>query len=132
MSQEMYNPLNDPIYMSLNMKHFFKQLLEKELQKLEEEESLCTSPLTFEENQSQPDPIDQGTTENLHQLHHVFHEHEKSLFRQVENALRRLASGSYGYCIISGDPIGVSRLIAAPYTSYCLACLNKQEIQQKK
>ncbi len=121
-----YHPLNDSAYMSPQMKQFFQGLLYNELQKLVEEEHLCASA-TFENINQQPDIIDQGSTENLRLNHHVFHEHEKRLCRQVELALRRLACGNYGYCIVTGEPIGVSRLIAAPYTAYSLDAQEDQE-----
>ena len=121
-----YHPLNDPVYMSPQMKQFFKNLIYKELESLIEEEKMCSS-ITFENIHQQPDAIDQGTTENLRLNHHAFHEHEKRLCRQIELALRRLACGNYGYCIITGEPIGVHRLIAAPYTAYCLDAQEQQE-----
>jgi len=124
-----YNPLNDSVYMSPQMKHFFQKLLYDELQQLTEEEQSCSS-IAFEDVHQHPDVIDQGTTENLRINHHAFHEHEKFLCRQVELALRRLACGNYGYCIITGEPIGVSRLLAAPYTAYCLDAQEAQEREQ--
>jgi len=126
--ESSYHLLNDSVYMSPQMKQFFQKLLYDELQQLIEEEHYCASA-TFEDIHHQPDLIDQGTTENLRLNHHAFHEHEKRLCRQVELALRRLACGNYGYCIITGEPIGVSRLIAAPYTAYCL---DTQEAQERR
>ncbi len=114
--------------MSPQMKQFFRDLLHDELEKYIEEELACAS-ITFKDIHQQPDFIDQGTTEKLRLNHRAFHEHEKRLCRQVELALKRLACGNYGYCIVTGEPIGVNRLIATPYTAYCL---DAHEIQEKK
>jgi DnaK suppressor protein len=42
--------------------------------------------------------------------------------RQVESALRRLASGRYESCAVCGDDIEPERLAAVPYTDRCRAC----------
>ena len=127
MAQQEYNPLNDHVYMSSQMKLFFKKKLQEELERLNREDSFYPFPADFEEHQPQADPIDQSTIENLCQTHRAFYEHEKLLSRQIELALRRLASGNYGYCVITGEPIGVQRLMAAPYTPYCLDAQKNQE-----
>ena len=127
MAQKKYNPLNDPIYMSPLMKQFFKNKLYKELETLNIGESFYTTPIDFDNCQPQADPVDQSTIENLCQTRRAFYEHEKLLSRQIELALRRLASGNYGYCVVTGEPIGVDRLMAAPYTPYCLDAQETQE-----
>lgn len=129
LNSQTYNPLNDSVYMSPQMKEFFQKLLHSELQKYLEEDQACAS-LTFENINQEPDLVDQGTTENLRFNHQVFHEHEKQLCRQVELALQRLACGNYGYCVVTGEPIGVNRLIAAPYTAYSLDAQEEQEQQR--
>lgn len=121
-----YDPLNDKVYMSPKMKEFFQQLLYQELQKYIDENHLCAT-MSVEDDYHEPDLIDQGTKESLRFNTHVFHEHEKQLYRQVELALKRLACGNYGYCIVTGEPIGVNRLIAAPYTAYCLDAQEEKE-----
>lgn len=124
--ERLYNPLRDPTYMSNQMKKFFQNLLLDELQQLLDEDYACSS-VDFEDIHHQADPIDQGTTENLRSIHHAFHEHEKLLSHQVKHALQRLACGTYGYCIVTGKPIGVERLLVAPHTAYCLDAQEEQE-----
>jgi DnaK suppressor protein len=45
---------------------------------------------------------------------------ESRTLEQVEDALRRVADGTYGKCIICGCPIEPARLAAIPWTPYCL------------
>lgn len=127
MAPKDYNPLNDSLYMSPQMKEFFKKKLQEEQERLNQTESSYAASSDFDNSHPQADPIDQSTIENLYQTHRAFYTHEKLLSRQIERALQRLASGNYGYCIITGDPIGVERLMAAPYTSYCLDAQEDQE-----
>jgi DnaK suppressor protein len=126
MAQKNYSPLNDAVYMSQQMKEFFKKKLEEDLERLYQTVSFYAST-DLDTGHSQADSIDQSTIEHLSQTHRAFYAHENLLSRQIRRALQRLASGSYGYCIISGDPIGVERLIAAPYTAYCLDVQQDQE-----
>ncbi|HTB14543.1 MAG TPA: TraR/DksA C4-type zinc finger protein [Bryobacteraceae bacterium] len=39
---------------------------------------------------------------------------------QVEDALKRVAAGTYGKCVVCGRPISAARLEAIPWTPYCL------------
>ncbi|WP_299126180.1 TraR/DksA C4-type zinc finger protein [uncultured Alcanivorax sp.] len=44
---------------------------------------------------------------------------QEALLGKIRGALRRLENGDYGYCKISGEPIGLPRLLARPTTEYC-------------
>jgi RNA polymerase-binding transcription factor DksA len=48
--------------------------------------------------------------------------HLSGLLAQVEAALERVASGTYGVCDQCGQPIAPERLEALPYATTCLAC----------
>jgi RNA polymerase-binding transcription factor len=39
---------------------------------------------------------------------------------QVRDALRRIESGTFGRCVVDGEPIDARRLEAMPWTPYCL------------
>lgn len=45
---------------------------------------------------------------------------ESQTLEQVEDALKRVADGTYGKCIVCGRPIPPARLQAIPWTPYCL------------
>jgi DnaK suppressor protein len=114
-----YNPLNDSNYMSQNMKQYFQNKLYNELEILLEEER--TLSLSLRENtKREADFVDQSSMEEIRFKCHAYQEHEIHLRHDVESALQRLADGTYGYCVETGKPIGVQRLIAAPYAMYCL------------
>ncbi len=42
--------------------------------------------------------------------------------RQIREALRRIAEGSYGVCAKCGEPINPKRLKALPTATRCIAC----------
>jgi RNA polymerase-binding transcription factor DksA len=41
---------------------------------------------------------------------------------QIDEALARIQSGSYGRCLSCGGPMGLQRLRALPEARYCMAC----------
>jgi RNA polymerase-binding transcription factor len=52
---------------------------------------------------------------------------ESQILEQVEDALKRVADGTYGKCIICGRPISPERLEAIPWTPYCLEDQKKSD-----
>jgi DnaK suppressor protein len=47
-----------------------------------------------------------------------FADRDRARLREVEDALRRMAAGSYGVSVISGEPIAFNRLLAVPWARY--------------
>lgn len=47
---------------------------------------------------------------------------ERRRLVEVEDALARLAEGTYGQCLRCGGPIAVERLYALPWTAFCIDC----------
>src|SRR5262245_11326787 len=44
---------------------------------------------------------------------------DATILQQVQAALRRIEAGTYGRCIVDGEPIDPKRLDAVPWTPYC-------------
>lgn len=40
----------------------------------------------------------------------------------IDNALKRIADGTYGICVSCGEPISTERLRAVPYATVCRTC----------
>ena len=51
----------------------------------------------------------------------------RDLLEQIEHALARIESGTYGVCESCGKPIGKARLQAFPRATLCVACKQRQE-----
>jgi len=45
---------------------------------------------------------------------------DRTLLQEVRDALRRIEGGTFGACAVDGEPIEEERLIAVPWTQYCL------------
>ncbi|MBU3022889.1 TraR/DksA C4-type zinc finger protein [Aestuariibacter sp. A3R04] len=44
---------------------------------------------------------------------------ERLLLRKIDKSLRRIADGTYGFCLETGEPIGIPRLLIRPVSEYC-------------
>ncbi|GLS27853.1 TraR/DksA C4-type zinc finger protein [Marinibactrum halimedae] len=57
-------------------------------------------------------------------------EREQKLLPKIKESLSRIRSGSYGYCLESGEPIGIQRLLARPTAEYCAEVKAVKEIKE--
>ena len=53
--------------------------------------------------------------------------HTQRLLTQVDEALARMDTGTYGICTNCGRPIAPARLIALPWAALCIDCQGKSE-----
>ncbi|QQD20191.1 TraR/DksA C4-type zinc finger protein [Spongiibacter nanhainus] len=56
---------------------------------------------------------------------------ESKLLRKIEASLKRIHTGDYGYCLESGEPIGIARLLIRPTAEYCAEIKNQMEEREK-
>ncbi len=105
-------------YMNERQVAFFKHLLrEREAQ--------------LKENTIIPDPSDRATVEEEHALELRTRDRERKLLKKVQEALKRLDKGEYGWCEETGDPIGIPRLLARPTATLSLEAQQRREMRQK-
>jgi len=55
----------------------------------------------------------------------------RKLINKIDQALKRLKDGTYGYCEDTGEPIGLKRLIARPVATLCIEAQEKHEKKEK-
>lgn len=56
---------------------------------------------------------------------------EQEVLYQIDDALKRMDEGTYGFCQQCSKPISLSRLKAVPYTSLCISCQRVKEQKSK-
>ena len=79
-----------------------------------------------------PDPADRASIEEENSLELRTRDRERKLLKKIEQALGRIASGDYGYCEESGDPIGLRRLLARPTATLSLEAQQRREKRQRQ
>jgi RNA polymerase-binding transcription factor len=83
------------------------------------------------EHELEPDPTDQATIEEEYALELRTRDRERKLLKKIEQALRRIDDGSYGYCEETGEPIGIPRLLARPTATLTIEAQARRELKQK-
>lgn len=68
----------------------------------------------------QPDAGDLARIEELKEEYFSLAETDSAILAQVRAALRRIDNGTYGRCVVDGEPIDQKRLESVPWTPYCL------------
>lgn len=83
------------------------------------------------EHDIEPDPTDQATIEEEYALELRARDRERKLLKKIEQALRRIDDGSYGYCEETGEAIGIPRLLARPTATLTIEAQARRELKQK-
>jgi len=79
-----------------------------------------------------PDPNDRATQESEFSLELRTRDRERKLIRKIEEAIKRIEDGSYGYCNETGEEIGVKRLEARPVATLCVEAQERRERREKQ
>jgi DnaK suppressor protein len=78
-----------------------------------------------------PDPADRATIEEEHALELRTRDRERKLLKKIQQSLRKIDDGDYGWCEETGDPIGVARLLARPTATLSLEAQQRRELKQR-
>jgi DnaK suppressor protein len=101
----------------LNMR---KSLLGAVRENVKEERDYLKAPATG-------DIYDLATTERERELSLLLGDRAREQLNEIDEALRRIEDGSYGYCEECGEKIGIGRLKAMPFTQLCVECKSRME-----
>lgn len=80
---------------------------------------------------NQPDQIDRASLESDKALELRTRDRARKLISKIDEALKRIEDGSYGYCEETGDPIGLDRLEARPVTTLSIEAQERHERMEK-
>ena len=111
----------------MNLDHFKQRLL-----KLERELSLrlgqtVATARTVPDDQSESGEIAQ--IDELKDEYFSLAESDAAILGAVRDALQRIDDGTYGRCVVDGEPIEEKRLESVPWTPYCLK--HQKEIEAR-
>jgi DnaK suppressor protein len=82
-------------------------------------------------NENLPDLGDQATAVTDQNFMLRLKEREQKLLKKIDEALDRIAQGTFGVCESCGGEIGFKRLKARPVTTLCIDCKTRQEEDEK-
>ena len=121
--------MSEKDYMNEAQRAFFKtrlQQLEKDLIKNEGETTEHLRETTLV-----PDPADRATIEEEHALELRTRDRERKLLKKVQQSIASIDTGEYGWCVETGEPIGLQRLMARPTATLSLEAQQRRELKQK-
>jgi DnaK suppressor protein len=79
-----------------------------------------------------PDPNDRATQESEFSLELRTRDRERRLIKKIDDSLKEIESGDYGFCESCGIEIGIRRLEARPTATLCIDCKTLDEIREKQ
>ncbi len=116
--------------MNARQLEFFKQkLLDWKAEILEESRETLTHLKAETENH--PDLADRASSETDRALELRTRDRQRKLISKIDEALRRIEDGSYGYCEETGEPISLARLSARPTATLSLEAQERHERRER-
>lgn len=116
--------------MSPRQLEYFRQKLLAWRQELLRESSETLQHLQ-EMSASEPDPGDRATLESERALELRTRDRERKLIAKIDEALRRIDGGTYGYCEDTQEPISLRRLEARPTATLSLEAQERHERKER-
>ena len=125
-----YVPDDNEAYMSEPQLDYFRRLL------LEWKKSiLASSADTLQQLQDgpmrEPDLNDRASSETDWGIELRTRDRQRKLIAKIDSALRRIEEREYGYCEVTGEPIGLGRLSARPIATMTVEAQQAHERREK-
>ena len=125
-----YRPTEDEEFMNERQLEYFKQKLLRWKEDILRESRETLSHLQSE-TENHPDLADRASSETDRALELRTRDRQRKLISKIDEALRRIEDGSYGYCEETGEPIGVARLEARPIATLSLEAQERHERRER-
>ncbi len=128
-----YTPKKSEPYMCPEHLAYFYQVLNAQRDEiLHDREAVLNDVRMAEKNESAGvgDEQDQAANEQELTMNLRMSERNTNLLQKINAALERIENGQYGYSVISGDEIGLQRLLARPLATMTVE--EQEEYEKKK
>jgi DnaK suppressor protein len=126
-----YIPKRGEQYMNKEQLDHFQQILNTWKRDLMEEVDRTVLHMK-DEAANFPDPNDRATQESEFSLELRTRDRERKLIRKIDEALKRIEDGTYGYCLETGEEIGIKRLEARPVATLSVEAQERRERREKQ
>jgi DnaK suppressor protein len=125
-----YVPGEAELYMSEAQLEYFRRLLMEWKKTI-----LSASAGTLQSLQDGPireaDLNDRASSETDWGIELRTRDRQRKLIAKIDAALRRIDEGEYGFCEVTGEPIGIGRLIARPVATMTVEAQQAHEKREK-
>lgn len=121
-----YRPSEKEPFMNDMQREYFRQKLLNWRGVLLRDSSQTLAHLQ-EESLQEPDIADRASLETDRSLELRTRDRERKLIAKIDEALRRIDEGTYGYCEETAEPISLRRLEARPIATLSLEAQERHE-----
>lgn len=125
-----YTPTEDETYMNEAQLDYFRRLLSEWKKSI-----LSAAAGTLQQLQEgpirEPDLNDRASSETDWGIELRTRDRQRKLIAKIDSAQRRIEDGEYGYCEVTGEPIGIGRLIARPIATMTVEAQEAHERREK-
>jgi DnaK suppressor protein len=125
-----YRPSDDEPFMNDMQKAYFKKKLEDWKADILRE-SKSTIALLQDESDKLPDANDRASSETDRSIELRARDRQRKLVKKIDQALKRIEDGSYGYCEHTEEPISLKRLDARPIATLSIEAQEAHERREK-
>ena len=125
-----YTPSDDEPFMNGRQREYFKNKLLKWKSDILKE-SRDTLDTLQDQSGKLPDMADRASSETDRSIELRARDRQRKLIGKIDEALRRIEDGSYGYCEETGEPISLKRLDARPIATLSIEAQERHERREK-
>jgi DnaK suppressor protein len=127
---EGYRPSDDEDFMNPMQRAYFRAKLQKWKDDIIKE-TMETLQVLHDDTIQHPDLADRATHETDRALELRARDRQRKLISKIDQALRRIDDGSYGYCADTGEPINLRRLDARPVATLSVEAQERHERRER-
>ena len=125
-----YRPTErEPFMNAMQLEYFRQKLLRWRAELLQESNE--TLQHLQEESLSEPDIADRASLETDRALELRTRDRERKLISKIDDALKRIEDGTYGYCEDTAEPISLRRLEARPIATLSIEAQERHERMER-
>ena len=125
-----YKLSEDEEFMNPKQMAYFKEKLLAWRSDIQRESAETVESLQ-EHNLNAPDLADRATSESNRSIELRARDRQRKLVSKINQALKRIDDGEYGYCEETGEPISLQRLDARPIATLSLEAQERHERREK-
>ncbi len=126
-----YTPNLKEKYMCEKHKVYFKKKLTDWKTEIVKSNNEALYNNSLDDNSTSADIVDQASSYTEKNVEMRAINRQIKLISKIDQALKKIKDGTYGYCEETGEPIGIKRLIARPIATLCIAAQEKHEKEEK-
>jgi DnaK suppressor protein len=124
-----YRPSQEEKFMNAKQREFFRVKLNDWKSEIYKESRETVENL--QDSNSPADISDRATQESEKALELRTRDRQRKLIGKIDAAISRIDNGTYGYCEVTGEPIGLARLEARPVTTLSIEAQEMHERSEK-